>query len=392
MIEIKNKKYCSGCFGCYSVCTNQSIKMGVDSEGFWYPQVDTSSCTKCGLCVKVCPIINKKRRKSAFSNTKAFASKALDDNLRVKSSSGGCFTLLAEKVIEEGGVVFGAGFNEKLECCHSYTDTKEGLATFRGSKYVQSRIGDTYKQAKDFLKQGRKVLFSGTPCQVGGLSEYLQKRYDNLLLVDFVCHGVPSPKILKTFVDQTELFSGQRVVKISFRDKDSGWEKFEVKMTDSKCILINRKFYDNYLRAFLRDIILRPSCYACSFRKLTSRADITLADFWGVKYKHKHLYDEKGVSLLFVNSINGNKYFNLISHDIIAEDLEKNVAIHSNIASIHSPVLKHQREHFFASSWMNINQAVIPFLKLTRSQRLRQKLAVRIRQIKYYISKKWKGE
>ena len=200
MIEIKEKAFCCGCNACVQRCPKQCISMHEDEEGFLYPRVDKTICIECGLCEKVCPVINQNEPRKPL---KVYAAYNKDEKIRRESSSGGVFTAIAEQVIDEGGIVFGACFDENWEVKHDYTETKEGLKAFRGSKYVQSRIKDNYQKAEHYLKEGRKVLFSGTPCQIAGLKKYLCKEYENLLTVDFICHGVPSPKVWRMYLNET---------------------------------------------------------------------------------------------------------------------------------------------------------------------------------------------
>lgn len=199
MIFIQDKKECCGCSACASVCPKNCITMSEDSEGFLYPHVDESVCIDCHLCERVCPMINHGKDREPLA---VYAAKNSNETIRMQSSSGGIFTLLAERVIDEGGVVFGASFNDRWEVVHDHVETKEELAKFRGSKYVQSKIGDNYRKVKLFLSEGRNVLFSGTPCQISGLKKYLRKDYDNLLAVDFICHGVPSPGVFRTYLQE----------------------------------------------------------------------------------------------------------------------------------------------------------------------------------------------
>ena len=196
-IKLAEKHICTGCAACYSVCPVQCISMKEDAEGFLFPIIDEEKCTKCSLCEKTCLSIMQGKERKPLN---VYAAKNPNEEIRKESSSGGIFTLLAEHVINKGGVVFGARFNEDWEVIHDYTETVKGLAAFRGSKYVQSRIGDMYKTAKDFLEKDRNVLFSGTPCQIAGLKAFLRKDYDNLLTVDLVCHGVPSPLVWKRYL------------------------------------------------------------------------------------------------------------------------------------------------------------------------------------------------
>lgn len=199
MIEIKDKSQCCGCNACVQRCPKQCIAMCEDEEGFLYPEVDEAICIDCGLCENVCPVINQA---DARIPLQVYAAKNTDEKIRMHSSSGGVFSILAEQTIKQGGVVFGARFDENWEVKHDYTETIDGVSVFRGSKYVQSKTGDTFKQAEQFLKQNRKVLFSGTPCQIVALKRYLKKEYENLLLVDFICHGVPSLGVWRKYLKQ----------------------------------------------------------------------------------------------------------------------------------------------------------------------------------------------
>ena len=242
MIELVDKHACCGCSACVQKCPRQCISIVEDEEGFLYPVVNKEDCIDCGLCEKVCPVIHQSEEHKPL---KTYAVKNKDEDIRMLSSSGGFFTLLAEEVIKEGGVVFGAKFDDRWEVKHDYTETIGGLHVFRSSKYVQSRIEDNYKKAESFLKSGRRVLFSGTPCQIAGLKRFLRKEYDNLLTVDFVCHGVPSPKVWRRYLTETVAHmcdknsvssdpiskENAHIESISFRNKCSGWKKFSFALT-----------------------------------------------------------------------------------------------------------------------------------------------------------------
>lgn len=344
-IEIINKKDCSGCCACLNICPKNIITMEIDSEGFYYPNVDYKKCSKCGLCKKVCPIINKINVKN---HPHAFACINKDEDIRMKSSSGGIFTIIAEYVIDNGGVVFGAGFDNDFQVIHSYVEKKEELDKFRGSKYVQSKIGFTYKEAKAFLDQGRQVLFTGTPCQIAGLKSYLQKNYDNLICVDFVCHGVPSPKVWRKYILYRERSAGLSVQKITFRNKDEGWKRFSVSFLFND----NTKYQqtlsnDLYMRAFLKNVSLRPSCYDCKFKTLHRRSDITLADFWGIQNIMRELDDDKGTSLVFINSTKGEFILDYVKQKILYKEVDINQAVAFNPAAIKSVPYNYKRNDFF---------------------------------------------
>lgn len=295
MIRILDNSQCCGCEACRNICPRQCILMKEDNEGFLYPEVNFSDCIDCGLCERVCPVLNPSKERIPVV---VYAAKHYDDNIRLASSSGGVFTFIAEKVIDEGGVVFGARFNDQWGVIHDYVETKEKLSCFRGSKYVQSRIGDTYKQVLLFLQSGRKVLFTGTSCQIAGLKLFLRKEYDNLLTVDIICHGVPSPKVWKRYLNEITLIDGLQVTDISFRNKHKGWRDFSLKVDMQGKKLYLRSFKsDLYFDFFLSNMILRPSCYSCPAKSGKSCSDITLGDFWGIENVCPEFDDDKGCSV-----------------------------------------------------------------------------------------------
>ena len=345
MITIINKENCTGCYACKNICPKECITMESDTEGFWYPKVNIEICNDCGLCEIVCPIIHKSEMKN---NPLAYASYNKNEKIRMNSSSGGLFTIIAEQTINEGGVVFGAKFDDEFYVVHDYTETKEGLKEFRGSKYVQSKVGDTYKDVKRFLKQGRKVLFTGTPCQVGGLKSYLQRNYDDLFCVDIICHGVPSPKVWQKYILYQENYYASTLRKIAFRRKEEGWKQYSVSLlfnNNTEYLQSHRK--DLYMKAFLKNVCLRPSCYACKYKTIHRESDITLADFWGVQSILPELDDDKGTSLLFINSEKGKRMFNKIKDQVIHYEVDINKAIIHNSAAIKSVNRNPKRDRFF---------------------------------------------
>ena len=295
MLSLSSKSQCCGCTACVSACPKQCIRMAEDKEGFLYPQIDTTDCVDCGLCEKVCPVLHPAQAKE-----KPVVFAAVNNNLevRMQSSSGGIFTLLAEQTIKKGGVVFGACFDKEWKVVHRYTATLEGLSVFRGSKYVQSDMGTSFQDAKRFLDQGREVLFSGTPCQIAGLKNYLRKFYPTLLTVEVVCHGVPSPKVWKSY-----LFGKRNICGINFRSKTEGWKKFRLELTyaDGR---VERAPLENdfYMKTFLSNLSLRPSCYTCATKIKNSQSDIMIADYWGIDQVHPEIDDDKGCSLVIVNN------------------------------------------------------------------------------------------
>lgn len=345
MINITKKENCTGCYACENVCPKGCITMESDPEGFWYPKVDMEKCNNCGLCERVCPIIHKKEEKNS---PRTYACYNKNQKIRMESSSGGIFNLIAEQILDNDGVIFGARFDEKFNVIHDYLETKEELEAFRGSKYVQSRIGDTYKQAKGFLKQGRQVLFTGTPCQIGGLKSYLQKDYDNLFCVDIVCHGVPSPKVWQKYISYQEDCYASFPWRITFRRKDRGWKRYSVSLlfnNDTEYLKSYKE--DLYMKAFLKNVCLRPSCYACNFKTLHRESDITLADFWGIQNILPELDNDKGTSLIFVNSMKGKRLFNKIQNQVVYQEVDIEKAVSYNPSAIKSSEMNSKREAFF---------------------------------------------
>lgn len=323
MIDIIKKEDCTGCHACYNICPKECITMDHDVEGFLYPNINTEKCIKCNLCEKVCPIIHQEKIEN---NPIAYGSYNKNKDIRNQSTSGGIFTLIAESVISSGGVVFGAGFDENYNVIHSSTDDISGLEKFRGSKYVQSKIGNTYKQVKQLLKEDKKVLFTGTPCQIGGLKSYLGKDYSNLICQDIVCHGVPSQYVWQHY--KNLISKDRNIKKINFRDKSTGWKRYSLKFdfTDGKSYEeVGNK--NDYIKGFIKNLYLRPSCYECAYKTLNRQSDITLADFWGVEGILPNLDDNKGTSLIFINTDKGKEIFDKIKSDIICErvDIEKSI-------------------------------------------------------------------
>ena len=313
-IQLASRDACTGCAACASVCPTNSITMRENKEGFLQPHIDADTCICCHKCEKTCPIVTPITIPNDFE-THAYAAINKDEAVRMRSSSGGMFHALAKWMIEQGGVVFGARFNEHWEVVHDYTETLEGIEPFMRSKYVQSRIGDTFQQAKQFLDQGRQVLFVGTPCQIGGLKSYLHKDYENLLAVDLICHGVPSPKVWNKYLQ--EEFNTEVIKEINFRDKLDGWAR-EQKYTFTTSSSTRRFQNNSYCKGFINKIIIRRSCYKCAYRSSLGKTDIMLGDFWGVESNLPEMFDNRGTSLVFINSCKGM----LFLHKLNSEDFQ----------------------------------------------------------------------
>lgn len=345
MIEILKKEDCCGCNACVSICPKKCISMESDNEGFKYPVVEESLCINCNLCNKVCPVINK-IEKIPF-NQEVYSCQNKNENIRINSSSGGVFSLLCESVINQGGVVFGAAFDNNFEVRHSYAETIKECNKFRGSKYVQSDIGNSLIQVRNFLNEGRLVLFSGTPCQVKALNLFLLRDYENLMTVDFICHGVPSPLVFSKYICELKEENKSEITKINFRDKRSGWKKFSFVVEFQDKTYANTLNDNMYMRGFLNDLYLRNSCFECKAKNFTSGSDIVLGDYWAVEKLHNEFSDDKGTSLVFVNTIKGKKVFDEISCYLKYKKTDFKYAVENNCAVSKSVKMNNNREKFF---------------------------------------------
>lgn len=342
MIDIKDKKKCTGCHACKAVCPRKCIQMIPDEEGFLYPQVVHEQCIGCGACVKVCPVLYPSDTQSPL---KVYAARNRIESVRMSSSSGGVFTALAEEIIRREGVVFGASFRENGQVVHSWTEQLEGVAAFRGAKYVQSLIGEAYLQVRRFLKQDRLVLFSGTPCQIAGLKHFLRKDSERLLTVDVVCHGVPSPLVWRTYLDS---INPRRlpITTLSMRDKSHGWKRYGMKICTEDMVLYTGKAASNlYSQGYLENLYLRPSCYDCPVKKGRSHSDFTLGDFWGIERVHPSLDDNRGTGLVLVNSPQGMNFYRSLS--VLQKEVTYAQAFRGNPSLECSAPLPNEREEFW---------------------------------------------
>ena len=341
-----DKIHCTGCSACASACPKQCISMEADTEGFWYPKIEQKSCVNCGVCEKVCPVLHK--RESASESPLAYAAFHPDEAVRLESSSGGMFSLLAAEMIRRGGVVFGAAFDSRLNAEHSYSKTEADLKRFRGSKYVQSRIGPSYEEARCFLESGRPVLFSGTPCQIAGLKSFLGKEYEGLICQDVVCHGVPSSKVWRKYLDFQQSAEQSKVEQAFFRDKTHGWVDFSLSLEfQNGKEHVQTLDSDLYMRAFLRNLSLRPSCYNCAFKMPYGQSDITLADFWGIRTVDAEMFDDRGVSLVLTHTEKGKCFFFQAAKEAVFREEDWRQALRFNPAAHRSAALPANRRAFF---------------------------------------------
>ena len=376
MIKISNKQNCCGCAACAQACPKQCIMMSSDNEGFLYPKVDESVCINCGLCERVCPELSLGIEREP---KEVLAAINKDESVRMQSSSGGVFYLLAERFIREGGVVFGARFDESWQVLMDYAETLEGVQVFIGSKYVQARTDKAYIHARRFLQEGRKVLFSGTPCQIAGLRHFLRKEYDNLLTVDIVCHGTPSPKVWGRYLDEVLRECG-KIKNVTFRNKTLGWRNFSFRLSyneKDKALSISSPAGTNpYMKAFLKNLTLRPSCHDCKFKSGRSHSDITLADFWGIWNVSPQMDDDKGTSMVFVNTDKGADAMTNLDLNVVPSDYK--TAKTFNSACWKSPAPHPKRTEFFSK--IDSSESLVKLIDECTAPSYREK-------IRQYLSK-----
>lgn len=353
MLEIGNSSSCTGCAACLNICPVQALSMRADEEGFLRPYIDYSICINCGKCEKFCPILNPIVLPESIKDS--YACYALNDTIRLASSSGGIFTLLAQEIIRKHGVVFGAKFTNDFSVIHGWADTEDGIKQFQGSKYVQSYIGSTFSECKKFLEDDRWVLFSGTPCQIGGLRKFLDKDYKKLICIDIICHGVPSPLLWKKYRSEMEKKYKSAIQRTSFRCKHYGWKMFSVLFDFSNNTeYTNTLTKDSYMQLFHHDLCLRNSCYECNFKTLDRISDITIADFWGIEHVVPEMFDDKGTSFVVCHSKKGKDLFNLINSLVKKTSVTIQDGIKFNPSMIKS-VNKPKRRTLFFSKINNLS-------------------------------------
>lgn len=322
VVNIIEKDRCTGCSACHDICSVNAIEMCEDEVGFLRPHIITDKCVNCGKCVDICPVINRIKENS--TKPKIYAARA-NDNVRRNSSSGGVFSLLAEIIFEKGGCVFGAYFDEDMTLKHGIAYDEHTLEKMRGSKYVQSNMCDIYKAVRNKIKENEWVLFVGTPCQVAALNLFL-KNIDTsrLITVDILCHGVPSQKMLKRYIKEKS--SGKNTIDIQFRDKEFGWRADYIKIVfDDGTSYVENVHSDEYVKGFLKNVILRKCCHNCSFSDFPRQGDISIGDFWGIDTVDMGENDGKGTSIIVSNSEKGKELVEILKKKCLSfkeEDVE----------------------------------------------------------------------
>lgn len=341
---------CTGCSACANICPVNAIELKPNDEGFYRPNIDASQCIGCLLCEKHCPICNPLLNKTAQKEPRTFAAWHKSPEVRRVSSSGGAFSALAKTILDDDGCVVGAAYDENMQVRHIMIESEHELSRLRLSKYVQSFIGDIFKTLKKQLEQGRKVLFVGTPCQAAGLKSFLNRSYDNLIVCDFICHGVPSAMVFFQWVKWLEKIYSKKIISVNFRDKRKGWyDPIRVlTFSDGHKAVANVK-EDSYVVGYYGNCDLQYCCYDCQFLKFPHVSDLTLGDYWGIG-KTIHFENkseiENGISLIIANNDHGLSFV-LQCHDIFLVERDVDDALIRNQAGVHSSLKNPQRDSFY---------------------------------------------
>ncbi len=351
MIEIKNKANCDGCNACVDICPEKCISLDIDLEGFWYPSVNEDICSKCEACIYVCPLLKENTTPSIerYKLPEVFGAMNKDITVRLDSTSGGIFSILAEQIFKNKGYVAGAIYNSDYSVSHIVTNEISRLDELRSSKYLQSDMQGVFIIIKKLLSQGENVLICATPCQISALYSFLGKDYDKLTTIDFICLGVNSPKVFNKYILDLEAKFHSKVKKIKFKNKSLGWHNFATRIE-----FVNEKVYlqdrtkDSFMIGYLREkSFIRPSCYECKFKGFPRQADISLADFWGVENVDSYMDDNKGTSLIFINSEKGKSIFNSCSTKMDFRQYSLSDAKNGNVAIYKSIEKPSNRDTFF---------------------------------------------
>lgn len=375
MIKIDEKEKCAGCTACCSICPKKCIEMKPDEEGFLYPVVDTEKCVDCHLCEKVCPVLHHKIEEKIPGG---YVCRSKDLGIVAASTSGGMFTPISRWIIEQGGVIFGVGFGEDWMVKHKMADSLEAAGEFRGSKYVQSYLGDTFENVKKKLEEDRWVCFSGTPCQAAGLKAYLNKEYEKLLIVEVICHGTPSPALWKKYVDYQEKRSRTKLKSVNFRAKTYGYHSgsMELQFQNGKKYKGSART-DYMLKSFFKEISSRPSCYHCAFKTVSRVSDLSLFDAWHVSQLVPGvLDDDKGYTNVLVHTEKGQKLLEELREqlELYPADVDKMVELDGIMVKNSAKPHPKRKEYLKAMNELPIEALVRKFLPISRKDHVIERM------------------
>lgn len=383
MIDIKDKKECCGCNACGDICAHKAITFTTDNEGFWYPKVDKELCTDCGLCEKVCPMLNLDEAKSyGQREPQVYGGYHKNIAIRFDSTSGGVFSALANVMYKQGGYVSGAVFNEDWSVSNYISNNKKDLSRLRSSKYVESNAEGLYKEIKRLLCNGEKVLACGAPCQMAALRTYLRKDYENLIIVDFLCRATNSPKAYRKYLDMLEEQYGGKIIYIKAKNKEHGWRSLARKVVfDNGKVYYGEGHEDHYRRGYHWNYFERPCCYECKFKGIPRIADITLADFWGIENVDRTLDGNLGTSMVLVNTDKGRRYFDNIKGKMEMKEFDPQIAFRGNYSVIMGNCCpepeNYNREQIFRDmDTMRFDEVANKWWPLSRENRIIRRLNI----------------
>ncbi|MBR6951279.1 MAG: Coenzyme F420 hydrogenase/dehydrogenase, beta subunit C-terminal domain [Oscillospiraceae bacterium] len=344
-----DKALCTGCGVCATICPVSCITMQADEFGFLYPSVVEDSCVSCGKCDYVCPVLHSP---AVYSPTTAYAAMNRSESDRLQATSGGVFELLARWVLEKGGVVFGAAYEEDFSVSHICIDDAEDLFLLKGAKYVQSKTGSSFLEAEEALQHGRYVLYSGTSCQIAGLKKALGKEYDRLICVDLICHGVPSPAVWQHYIDYRsgKDNAGIRPQTIYLRCKDTGWQNYSVMFDYGAQQFVQPSRQDAYMQGFIHNLYLRESCFQCRFKGIDRCSDFSLGDYWGIESQHPEMDDHKGTSLVLLHTEKARKIWSGIQTECKFLKVDPSDAVQGNPMAVDS-TSETPGKKTFVSNW-----------------------------------------
>lgn len=388
-ITLASNKDCTGCASCYNICPKQAITMSPNTDGFLMPEIDNNKCIECHSCEKHCPVLNTLKQQNVETKLDAYAVIFNED--RVKSSSGGAFSMFARYVLRKGGVVYGAAMDETLHLHYERVTDENGLNRLRGSKYVQCAIGDSFKQVRDDLRKGTMVLFCGTPCEVAGLYKFLGKRYEELLItLDLVCHGVPSQAVFDSYIKKLskECFPGRNITGFRFRKLDSWSIIPAVQLSESKWVILEQEA-NVYMESFFKGITYRESCFHCAYANLERIGTFTLADFWGIG-KHGKKFQKNvssGVSLVLDNQKLMPSMIEELSKMAYIEKRSVEEALFEN-SNLNAPVKRKPERDTAISDLLNPTMSLKEYgqkYKLLRKKNLKYLMTKTVKNVIYFF-------